>query len=49
MFNHIIKVISRSSAHLAEAQNLLDDLAKLDLKNALKSINYKHKLNVKTL
>ena len=48
-FNHIIKVISRSSAHLAEAQNLLDDLAKLDLKNALKSINYKHKLQVKTL
>ncbi|CAM8374403.1 MesJ tRNA(Ile)-lysidine synthase MesJ [Candidatus Methylopumilus planktonicus] len=48
-FSHIIKVISRSSAHLAEAQNLLDDLAKLDLKNALKSINYKHKLQVKTL
>ena len=35
-FNHIIKVISRSSAHLAEAQNLLDDLAKLDLKSYLK-------------
>jgi tRNA(Ile)-lysidine synthase len=48
-FNHIIKVISRSSAHLAEAQNLLDDLAKIDLKNLLKSDNYKHKLNVKTL
>ena len=48
-FNHIIKVISRSSAHLAEAQKLLDDLAKLDLKNHLKSINYKHKLQVKTL
>ena len=48
-FNHIIKVISRSSSHLAEAQHLLDDLAKLDLKNHLKSINYKHKLQVKTL
>ena len=48
-FNHIIKVISRSSSHLAEAQNLLDDLAKIDLKNHLKSIKYKHKLQVKTL
>jgi len=48
-FNHIIKVISRSSAHLAEAQNLLDDLAKIDLNNYLKSDNYKHKLQVKTL
>jgi tRNA(Ile)-lysidine synthase len=48
-FSHIIKVVSRSSAHLAEAQNLLDDLAKLDLKNSLKSSNYKHKLQVKTL
>jgi len=48
-FHHIIKVISRSSSHLAEAQNLLDDLAKLDLKNCLKSNNYKHKLQVKTL
>jgi tRNA(Ile)-lysidine synthase len=48
-FNHIIKVISRSSAHLAEAQNLLDDLAKLDLKSELKSNKYIHKLNVKTL
>jgi tRNA(Ile)-lysidine synthase len=48
-FSHIIKVISRSSAHLAEAQNLLDDLAKLDLKSYLKSNNYKHKLQVKTL
>jgi tRNA(Ile)-lysidine synthase len=48
-FSHIIKVISRSSTHLAEAQHLLDDLAKLDLKNRLKSINYKHKLQVKTL
>ena len=48
-FNHIIKVISRSSAHLAEAQNLLDDLAQLDLKKYLKSINYNHKLQVKTL
>ena len=48
-FNHIIKVISRSSAHLAEAQNLLDDLAKLDLKSYLKSNNYKYKLQVKTL
>jgi tRNA(Ile)-lysidine synthase len=48
-FNHIIKVISRSSSHLSEAQNLLDDLAKIDLKKHLKSINYKHKLQVKTL
>ena len=48
-FNHIIKVISRSSTHLAEAQRLLDDLAKIDLKNHLKSIKYKHKLQVKTL
>ena len=48
-FNHIIKVISRSSSHLAEAQNLLDDLAKIDLKNSLKSINYKYKIQVKTL
>jgi tRNA(Ile)-lysidine synthase len=48
-YTHIIKVISRSSAHLAEAQNLLDDLAKLDLKSYLKSDNYKHKLQVKTL
>jgi len=48
-FNHIIKVISRSSSHLAEAQNLLDDLAKLDLKSYLKSIKYKHKLQVETL
>ena len=48
-FNHIIKVISRSSAHLAEAQNLLDDLAKLDLKSYLKSNDYKYKLQVKTL
>ena len=48
-FNHIIKVISRSSTHLAEAQILLDDLAKIDLKNYLKSDNYKHKIKVKTL
>ena len=48
-FNHIIKVISRSSSHLAEAQNLLDDLAKIDLKSYLKSDNYKHKLQVKSL
>jgi tRNA(Ile)-lysidine synthase len=48
-FNHIIKVISRSASHLAEAQHLLDDLAQIDLKSHLKSINYKHKLNVKTL
>ena len=48
-FNHIIKVISRSSSHLAEAQNLLDDLAKIDIKSYLKSDNYKHKLQVKTL
>jgi tRNA(Ile)-lysidine synthase len=48
-FNHIIKVISRSSAHLAEAQHLLDELAQMDLKSNLKSINCKHKLNVKTL
>ena len=48
-FSHIIKVISRSASHLAEAQHLLDDLAKFDLKKHLKSIHYKHKLNVKTL
>ncbi|QDD07114.1 tRNA lysidine(34) synthetase TilS [Candidatus Methylopumilus planktonicus] len=48
-FNHIIKVISRSSSHLAEAQHLLDDLAQIDLKSSLKSDNYKRKLNVKTL
>ena len=48
-FNHIIKVISRSSSHLSEAQNLLDDLAKIDLKKCLKSVNYKHKLQVKAL
>ncbi len=48
-FNHIIKVISRSTSHLAEAQSLLDDLAKKDLKKHLKSFNYKHKLQVKTL
>ena len=48
-FNHIIKVISRSSSHLAEAQNLLDDLAKLDLKNYLKSVNCRYKIKVNTL
>ncbi|CAM8368270.1 tRNA lysidine(34) synthetase TilS [Candidatus Methylopumilus planktonicus] len=48
-FNHIIKVISRSSSHLAEAQHLLDDLAKIDLKKCLKSNKYKYKLQVKTL
>jgi len=48
-FSHIIKVISRSISHLAEAQNLLDDLAKLDLKNNLKSYSYIHKLKVKNL
>jgi tRNA(Ile)-lysidine synthase len=48
-FSHIIKVISRSSSHLAEAQHLLDDLAKVDLKSHLKSIHYKHKLHVKAL
>ena len=48
-FNHIIKVISRSASHLAEAQHLLDDLAELDLKSYLKSSNYKSKLQVKTL
>ena len=48
-FNHIIKVISRSALHLAEAQHLLDDLAQMDLKSNLKSIHYNHKLNVKTL
>jgi tRNA(Ile)-lysidine synthase len=48
-FNHIIKVISRSSTHLAEAQNLLDDLAKLDLKKHLKSVNYNYKIKVNTL
>jgi tRNA(Ile)-lysidine synthase len=34
---------------LAEAQYLLDDLAQIDLKNCLKSNNYKHKIKVKTL
>ena len=48
-FNHVIKAVSRSSAHLAEAQNLLDDLAKLDLKSYLKSNDYKYKLQVETL
>jgi tRNA(Ile)-lysidine synthase len=48
-FCHIIKVISRSSSHLAEAQHLLDDLAKIDLKSYLKLDNYKHKLQVKSL
>ena len=48
-FNYIIKVISRSASHLAEAQNLLDDLAELDLKSYLKSSKYKLKLQVKTL
>ncbi len=48
-FSHIVKVISRSSSHLAEAQYLLDDLAKIDLKNHLKSYNNKHKLKVKDL
>jgi tRNA(Ile)-lysidine synthase len=48
-FNHIIKVIYRSSSHLAEAQNLLDDLAKLDLKKHLKSINCDYKIKVNTL
>ena len=48
-FSHIIKVISRSSSHLAEAQHLLDNLAQIDLKSSLKSYNNKHKLNVKTL
>lgn len=47
-FSHIIQVISRSSSHLAEAQHLLDDLAKMDLKSHLKSNQYKHKLQVKT-
>jgi len=36
-FSHIIKVISRSSSHLAEAQHLLDNLAQIDLKSSLKS------------
>ena len=48
-FNYIIKVISRSSSNLAEAQHLLDDLAEIDLKSHLTSINYKHKLQVKAL
>ena len=48
-FSHIIKVISRSASHLAEAQHLLDDLAKIDLKSHLKSNKYKYKLQVKTL
>ena len=45
-FSHIIKVISRSSSNLAEAQNLLDELAKIDLKSYLKSYNYTYKINV---
>ncbi|CAM8363254.1 tRNA lysidine(34) synthetase TilS [Candidatus Methylopumilus universalis] len=48
-FSYIIKVISRSTSHLAEAQYLLDDLAEIDLKIYLKSDNYKHRLKVKTL
>ena len=48
-FNYITKVISRSSAHLAETQILLDDLAKKDLKNCFKSTIYKHNLKVETL
>jgi tRNA(Ile)-lysidine synthase len=48
-FSHITKVISRSASHFAEAQHLLDDLAKIDLKSHLKSYQYKHKLQVKTL
>jgi len=48
-FNHIIKVISRSSTHLVEAQHLLDDLAKIDLKKHLKSINCINKIKVKSL
>ena len=48
-FDHIIKAISRSSTHLAEAQHLLDDLAKIDLKKHLKSNKYKHILQVKSL
>ena len=48
-FSHIIKVISRSSAHLAEAQYLLDELAEIDLKKHLKSIKCKHKLKIKIL
>jgi len=48
-FSHIIEVISRSSSHLAEAQYLLDDLAKIDLKSCLKSNQYKRKLQVKIL
>ena len=42
-------MISRSASHLAEAQYLLDDLAKIDLKSLLNLIDYKHKLNVKAL
>jgi tRNA(Ile)-lysidine synthase len=42
-------VISRTSSHLAEAQYLLDDLAKIDLKKCLKLNNYIHKLKVKVL
>ena len=48
-FNHIIKVISRSTSHLAEAQDLLDDLAKIDLKKHLKSYIYTNKINVNTI
>jgi tRNA(Ile)-lysidine synthase len=48
-FSHIIKAISRASSHIAEAQYLLDDLAKIDLKKSLKLDNYIHKLKVKYL
>ena len=45
-FLHIIKVISRSASHLAEAQTLLNELAIIDLKKCLKSMINKYKLKV---
>jgi len=48
-FLHIIKVISRSASHLAEAQNLLNELAIIDLKKCLESETSKYKLKVNYL
>jgi tRNA(Ile)-lysidine synthase len=48
-FLHIIKVISRSASHLAEAQTLLNELAIIDLKKCLESETSKYKLKVNYL
>ena len=45
-FSHIVRAISRSSLHLAEAQELLNDLAVSDLARHLKSDNLQNKLEV---